>query len=136
MVFVVMVVVVVVVEYNGIVVAVVENSRIVVAIVMVVVEYLEGVIFLHHSYPLRILFFSVLFCREEGHNSKLWRYWRFWPDKFSFTNSFVQVYSFQMSVYYFFVFTVSKQLPVSLLRKRVVQKYLLSRVERSELLLF
>ena len=45
-------VVVVVVEYNRIVVAVVvvENIRIVVA-----VEYLEGVIFLHHSYPLRIL---------------------------------------------------------------------------------
>ena len=53
-------IIVVVVEYNRIVVAVavavvVENIRIVVAVVVVVVEYLEGVIFLHHSYPLRIL---------------------------------------------------------------------------------
>ena len=48
-----MVVVVVVVEYNRIVV------------MAVVVEYLESVIFLHHSHPLQILFFSVLFCTDD-----------------------------------------------------------------------
>ena len=45
---------------------------------VVVVEYLESVIFLHRSHPLQILFFSVLFCTEEGHNAKMWRFPRFW----------------------------------------------------------
>ena len=51
------VVAVVVEENNRIVVAVVvENDRIVAAgIVVVVVEYLAGVIFLHRSHPLQIL---------------------------------------------------------------------------------
>ena len=29
------------------------------------------------------LLYLVLFCTEEGHNAKLWRFWRFLPDKFS-----------------------------------------------------
>ena len=49
----------VVVEYNRIVVAVVvEYNRIVVLLVLVVVvvvDYLESVIFLHRSHPLQIL---------------------------------------------------------------------------------
>ena len=57
---------VVVVEYNRIVVVVVvEYNRIVVVVVVVVVEYLESVIFLHPSHPLQILFFSVLFCTDD-----------------------------------------------------------------------
>ena len=57
-------VMVVLVEYNRIVVAmVVQYNRIVV--VVMVVEYLEGVIFLLRSHPLQILFFSVLFCTDD-----------------------------------------------------------------------
>ena len=56
-------VMVVLVEYNRIMVVLVEYNRIVV--MAVVVEYLESVIFLHHSHPLQILFFSVLFCTDD-----------------------------------------------------------------------
>ena len=59
------VVVVVVVEVVVVVVVVVE---------VVVVEYLEGVIFIHRLHPLQIRFSSVLFCTEEGHNAKMWRF--------------------------------------------------------------
>ena len=65
------IVVVVVVEYNRIVVAVavvvVEYNRIVVmtvVVVVVVVEYLESVIFLHRSHPLEILFLSSFLYRR------------------------------------------------------------------------
>ena len=54
---------------------VVEHKRIVVVVVVVVeynrivvvrvVEYLESVIFLHRSHPLQILFFSVLLCIDD-----------------------------------------------------------------------
>ena len=69
-----------VVENNRIVVAaavvvvVVEVVVVVVVVEVVVVEYLEGVIFIHRLHPLQIRFSSVLFCTEEGHNAKMWRF--------------------------------------------------------------
>ena len=44
------------------------------SLAFVVVEYLEGVIFIHRLHPLQIRFSSVLFCTEEGHNAKMWRF--------------------------------------------------------------